>query len=270
MGIKIVFSDIDGTFLDSGHRVMPKTATAVKELLAKDVPFVLVSARMPEAIYPITKKIGIEIPIISYSGALVLTKEGQELFSKKMTVADTKNVIEAINKNFAGVTVNYYAGRKWFVRDTADKAVQQEMAITSATAENADFAALAEKGTLPNKILVMAEPGVCEKMEKELGAMFAGLNVVRSAPVLLEIMDKSVSKAKGIEVMLSHYGFAAENALAFGDNYNDIEMLRYVGTSVAMKNAPDAIKKEADEVTASNDEEGIYEFLAKNSLVEKM
>ena len=75
MSIKIVFSDIDGTFLTNDHRVTKETEQAVKSLLNKNIPFVLVSARMPEAIYPITKKIGITIPIISYSGGLVLTEK---------------------------------------------------------------------------------------------------------------------------------------------------------------------------------------------------
>ena len=96
----------------------------------------------------------------------------------------------------------------------------------------------------------------------------ATLNVVRSAPHLLEIMDKSVSKATGIEVLLKHYGYTVDEAVAFGDNYNDIEMLELIPQSVAMANAPDAIKKLAAAVTDSNKVGGIYTYLVKIGVIQ--
>lgn len=267
MEIKIVFSDIDGTFLTNDHRVTEKTAGAVKSLLEKKVPFVLVSARMPEAIYPITEKIGVKIPIISYSGGLVLTEDEKILYDKKILAEDVKNVLQEISARWPEVTVNYYSGRKWFVKDVSDKRVVREMNITSATAENANFENLLEKNILPNKILIMCEPPTCEEMERELGKRFENLNVVRSSKILLEIMDKTVTKAEGIEILLKHYNFSAEEAIAFGDNYNDVEMLKFIGCGVAMGNAPEDVKKIANEITASNEEDGIYKFLAKKNLV---
>ena len=267
MSIKIVFSDIDGTFLNNSHQVTAKTQQAVKSLITQNIKFVLVSARMPEAIYPITDKIGVKIPIISYSGAFVLT-EGQEiLHDVTIDTISTKNVLEEIANKYPDVTVNYYAGRHWFVKDVKDKRVIREMNITSAAAENADFNELINNNIAPNKILVMSEPPTCQKMELELGKTFKNLNVVRSSDILLEIMDKSVSKAVGIDVLIKHYGFGVENAIGFGDNYNDVEMLEFVGCGVAMNNAPEGVKKFADDITDSNENDGIYNYLVKKNLI---
>ena len=72
MSVKIILSDIDGTFLNSKKQVTDLTVKAVNLLLEKNLKFALVSARMPEAIYPITDEINLpRIPVISYSGALV-------------------------------------------------------------------------------------------------------------------------------------------------------------------------------------------------------
>ena len=90
---------------------------------------------------------------------------------------------------------------------------------------------------------------------------------MRSAPHLLEIMDASVNKASGIEVMLKHFGLEASDALSFGDNYNDLEMLRYTGASVAMGNAPQPVKEAAGIVTTSNEEDGIYAYLSEHHLI---
>ena len=108
--VKIVFSDIDGTFLTPDSKVSERTGKAVRSLLAGGIPFVLVSARMPEAIYPITDQLGIQIPIISYSGGLVLSKEGETLASTEMAAADTARLLTVIGTKFPQVTVNYYAG----------------------------------------------------------------------------------------------------------------------------------------------------------------
>lgn len=266
--IKIVLSDIDGTFLKHDKSIPKLHATAAKEILAQGKKFALVSARMPEAIYPITDEIGLpRIPVISYSGALVLTEKEEILYDKKMTLEDTKKILAAIDGGWTGdFAVNYYTGRKWYVRQI-EKRVQREIDITQATAEIANFEDLIAENILPNKILIMCEPSTCEEMERELGKQFENLNVVRSAPHLLEIMDKTVSKAAGIEILLRHYNFTIEEAVAFGDNYNDIEMLKYIPQSVAMKNAPPEIQKIASAVTDSNEDSGIYTYLKKINVI---
>ena len=265
--VKIILSDIDGTFLKNDKGVPKLHAQALKEILAQGKKFAFVSARMPEAIYPITDGINLpHTPVISYSGALVLTEDEKILYDKKMPLEDTKNILPVIERNWKDISVNYYTGRKWYVRKI-DERVQHEVDITQATAEISNFEKLISENILPNKILIMCEPPTCEEMERELGAQFKNLNVVRSARHLLEIMDKSVSKATGIEILLRHYNFTVEEAVAFGDNYNDIEMLQYIPQSVAMKNAPPEIQKIASAVTDSNEDSGIYTYLKKIGLL---
>lgn len=266
--VRIVFSDIDGTLLTDDKRVTEKTEQAVKALLAKGIPFVLVSARMPEAIYSITEQMGVTIPLICYSGALVLTKEGKTLSSTAMEFSQTQGFLKEAGERFPQATINYYAGHHWYVRDAKDPRVVFEMEITGAKAEQAEFAACLNKGILPHKILMMMEPDDCERAERELQELFPALNIVRSFPTLLEIMDKSVTKASGIEVLLQHYGLTAAESLSFGDNYNDLEMLQYTKKSVAMGNAPQKVKAEASDVTISNEEDGIYAYLVKAGLID--
>lgn len=266
--VRIVFSDIDGTLLTDDKHVTKKTEKAVKALLAKGIPFVLVSARMPEAIDPITEQMGVTIPLICYSGALVLTKEGNVLASTAMQAESTEHFLQEAAGRFPGAAINYYAGHHWYVRDVKDPRVVFEMEITGAQAEQADFADCLKKGILPHKILMMMEPDDCERAERELQELFPALNIVRSFPTLLEIMDKSVTKASGIEVLLQHYGLTAEESLSFGDNYNDLEMLQYTKKSVAMGNAPQKVKAAASDVTCSNEEDGIYAYLVKAGLID--
>ncbi len=265
--VKMVFSDIDGTLLTDDKRVTAGTEQAVKELLGRGIPFVLVSARMPEAITPITERMGIKIPLICYSGALVLTAAGEVLQSVTMEKEKTTAFLREAAARFPQAVVNFYAGHHWYVRDPQEAHVAFERKITGAVPERADFANCLARGVLPHKLLLMMEPADCARAEEELRAHAAGLHVVRSSPTLLEVMEASVTKASGIEVMLRHAGLTAADALSFGDNYNDLEMLRYTGTSVAMGNAPEEVKAAATAVTLSNEEDGIAAYLLQCGLV---
>ena len=266
--VKVILSDIDGTYLKDDKTATDLHAKAIKSVVAKGLRFVFVSARMPEAIYPITDAIGMaHTPVISYSGGLVLTEDEEVIFDKKISAEDANNVLAEMKRTWQDITINYYTGRRWFVEEI-DKRVQREIDITSAQAEVANFDELLNENIFPNKILIMCEPPICEEMERELGKKFPALNVVRSAPYLLEIMDKSVSKATGIEVLLKHYGLTVDEAIAFGDNYNDVEMLEYIPQSVVMANAPEAVKKLASAVTDSNEDSGIYTYLVKVGVIE--
>lgn len=265
--IKIILSDIDGTFLKDDKTFSELHAKAIQSVVAGGRKFVFVSARMPEAIYPITDAIGMaHTPVISYGGGLVLTEAEEVIFDKKMPAEDSANILTEMRRSWHDITINFYTGRRWFA-EAIDARVQHEMDITQATAEVANFDGLLNKKIFPNKILVMCEPPTCREMELVLGEKFPALNVVRSAPHLLEIMDKSVSKATGIEVLLKHYGFALDEAIAFGDNYNDAEMLQLIPQSVVMANAPDDVKKLAAAVTDSNEAGGIYTYLVKAGVI---
>ena len=266
--IKIILTDIDGTFLKDDKHPTELTARAARAVVAKGLKFAFVSARMPEAIYPITDAIGMaHMPVISYGGGLVLTEREEVLFDKKIPADDARNILAEM-KRWQDITINFYAGRRWFVEEI-DRRVQFEMDITQATAELANFDALLNENIFPNKIMVICESPTCKDMERDLGKIFPALNVVRSAPYLLEVMDKTVSKATGIKVLLDHYGFALDEAIAFGDNYNDTEMLELVPQSVAMGNAPAAVKKLAAAVTDTNEDSGIYTYLVKAGVIEE-
>ncbi|MBR4904696.1 MAG: HAD family hydrolase [Selenomonadaceae bacterium] len=266
--IKIILSDIDGTFLKTDKTTPALHAEAIKAVIAKGIKFVFVSARMPEAIYPITDALGMaHTPVISYSGGLVLTEDEEILFDKKISADDAKKVLAEMKNRWQDISVSYYTGRRW-VTEKMDSRIQREMDNTGATVEIGNFAELLSENLLPNKIFIRCEPPICKEMETELGKIFPALNVVRSAPYLLEIIDKSVSKATGIEVLLKHYGFGLDEAIAFGDNYNDIEMLKFIPQSVVMANAPDRVKKIASAVTDSNEDGGIYTYLVKIGVIE--
>ena len=82
-------------------------------------------------------------------------------------------------------------------------------------------------------------------------------SVYRSEPFFLEIMPKGIDKAQSLERLLASLGMKREQMIACGDGYNDLTMIQYAGLGVAMENAVLPVKKAADYITASNDEDGV-------------
>lgn len=265
---KIVFSDIDGTVLNSKHELLASTIDAVQKLALKNIPFVLVSARMPKAMKLILDEMKVKMPMISYGGALVLDEQNQILYDNKINKIDTEAIISEIELLWPDdVVINYYSDDNWFVKDENNKAVKREENITNVKASQADFKNLIANNILPNKILCMTKANISSKIEAVLQEKFPQLNIVRSSDILIEIMNKDVSKANGIEVLLHHLKMTPAQAIAFGDNYNDLTMLNFVGRGVVMQNAPEEIRKEAKYITKSNNEDGIYEYLKQINMI---
>ena len=265
---RIVFSDIDGTFLDSRHQVQPGTVFAAQWLADRGIPVVLVSARMPAAIRPVLTAAGIKAPIISYSGALVLDMAGQPLYSHTMEREDALHILSQLRQRWPRVVVNYYAEDVWYVQDDQVPEVRREEKITAVKAVIAEFSVLLSQGCLPHKLLCMGEPPAVAEMEKVLQAEFPELTVVRSSPILLEIMRQGVTKASAVRTVCAHYHTAPENAYAFGDNYNDEDMLRAVGHGYLMANAPEPLLRCLPLHTLDHNHDGIYAALREAGLVE--
>ena len=105
------------------------------------------------------------------------------------------------------------------------------------------------------------------RLEEFLKADFPELSIVRSADFLLEIMRGGITKSTAVRELGRQWDIPAEQTAAFGDHFNDADMLRVVGEPWLMDNAPAEMKREFGNVTASNDEEGIYKALVGMGLI---
>lgn len=85
-----------------------------------------------------------------------------------------------------------------------------------------------------------------------------------SVPSLLEISDAHAGKASGLRFLAEYLGILQEETAAFGNAENDMDMMRWAGIGVAVANSPDEVRAAADEVTQSNDEDGVGRWIKRN------
>ncbi len=260
---RVVFSDIDGTLLNSKHQVTPDTRLEILSLEQRGIPFILVSARMPDGILTIQNQIGNHAPIICYSGALIWGTNGEILYSCQMNLDLAIEVKNMLDKEFPNMCCNTYGHNKWIVDDDKNPWVRSEETITGIKSKigNIEEAFAENKGI--HKFLLMGDPKDILILEKRLKQDYPDLHVAKSTEYYLEVMEKHVRKSKAVRILCDYYGYSMDEAIVFGDGHNDIDMLKDIKNSYAMANAPKEVQDSAAYVTLDNDHEGLLVVLKK-------
>lgn len=233
---KVVLSDIDGTLLDAGRRVSPRTAGAVRRLCASGVAFALVTGRMPGGIAEVRRELGVAVHAVCYSGALVLDPDDAAVASTCLEAGEAAGVLAVVRGEFPQFEPCYFSGLDWFVADAAHPAVVREASIVRSEPREADLDALLGAGRLPNKLFcnctydIPAGAALADRLRNR----FPELTVIRSTSgSMVEVLPAGVDKACGALRLLDALGLRAADALAFGDDANDVALLRAVGRGVA-------------------------------------
>lgn len=258
---KIVFSDIDGTLLDTKHQVRENTRKKILELESIGIPFVLVSARMPDGIYPIQKNIGITAPIVAYSGGLVLNEKGEIIKSIGLEIEKAVELKNTIKDRWSNICLSFYSENFWIAENTKDEWIIQEEFITGLKCIEGDFSKILTGNKKVHKLMCMGDNKIITEIEGILKARYSELSVYRSKDTYLEIMDGKVLKSNAVKILCEDKKIDIEDSVSFGDNYNDVDMIKATGLGVAMGNAPQGVKLHADIVTLDNDSEGLLHIL---------
>ncbi len=262
--IQLIATDIDGTLLDEHRSIAAITASIFKNI---DVPKILISARMPSAMYYLQEALDIiGAPIICYNGALVL-HDNVELFSTSIPY-ETIQAIATIGLD-NGLHVSLYRNDEWFVeqmdqwaaREVNNTRTQPQIQAIDKTLNYLDRSR--DLGGA-HKIMFMGDAGKMDlafaKANQQCGSK---LHLYRSKDTYTEISPKNISKKTALELLLKERFPGVEMAAvaAFGDNYNDTEMLAGVGYGVAVANARDEVKQAARFITGHHKEDGVARWL---------
>jgi Cof subfamily protein (haloacid dehalogenase superfamily) len=267
MTLKIAFTDIDGTLLNKERVSSEALKNSVANISKKDIPFVLISSRMPSAMYPIQKDLSIEnTPLICYNGGLVLV-DGKSIHSTEIPVS-TIQEIARLNGD-KKIHVSLYNNDDWYVESMDYWALREENNTkVSPSVKSIEDVILEwkkkQKGA--HKIMCMGAKEALDALIETLEQTHSEeLHLYRSKDTYLEIANKKISKLTGIQILLAHQypNFTLKNCIAFGDNYNDIEMLSAVAMGVAVENAKEAVLKIANTTTDTNHNDGVAKALDK-------
>ncbi len=256
---KMVFSDIDGTLLNSEGVITEDTARAIGRLQNAGTPFVLVSSRPPFGLSHLHEELKLNAPTICYGGSLVMDKESA-LHEAPLLGQDGLYVVETAARFWPEVCCTLSTIDRWIVDDLKNPWVILENKVTGIVPTQGNVRGVLASGETVYKMLCMGEPEEIAALE-ELLEREGRVSAKRSKPIYLEITARGVCKSSAIRFLCDAKGISAEETVSFGDNFNDADMLEHTGLSFAMGNAPDAIKQIASRVTHDNDHDGIARAL---------
>lgn len=264
MNYKILCSDLDGTLLSTKSDVSDFTISEITRI-KETIRVILVSARMPQSMTYLQKRLGIESqPIICYNGALILNGSKQ-MFSKPIDFNTVEKVYELANEQ--SIKLGLYYNQEWYVEETSER-VQKEIKYTRTepifrpTIET--LADWQHRNVSAHKIMLMGTKTSSDYIFPILVDGFTEqMHIYRSNDTLIELAPKSVSKLSAIQLLLTKNESLAD-VVSFGDNYNDIEMLQASGLGVAVGNARAEVKAIVDYTTLKNTENGVAHFIKQH------
>ena len=254
---KAVLTDVDGTLVDSKGRVTDKTAAGIREWIRAGGRYAIVSGRFPQGIYPILRKYDLACPIICYSGGLIMNEKKEIIHNVSMPMSEARDVVHFIKKKGYDLALGLYSLESWYSEDTEDARVQNEMAILDADATPACFEDFPDEMPV-NKFMCICNEDEILDIEAEMKEAFPQHAIVKSSPILLEVMRAGINKGDAVRRLCRYWGIGVDETVVFGDSYNDMEMLEIGGCTIVMGNAPEDIRAKFSHVTEDNDHDGIY------------
>ncbi|MCP0887432.1 Cof-type HAD-IIB family hydrolase [Ligilactobacillus sp. WILCCON 0076] len=254
---KLIFSDLDGTLLNNKHQITFLTKQAISQIVTSGSKFIPVSARMPAAIKPIMEDLEINSPLIAYNGALICDEKGKVLKSDTMATELAQAICQNVSTNLPELVWNIYSNDIWAATQHDNYWVAHEEEIVAVSAKR--IATWSEFSEFPfvHKVLLMGASNQIEQAQVQLKKMYPTLSIVQSSPNLIEITNGNVEKKNAVKYLMDYYQARTSETIAFGDNFNDLGMLKTVGTGYIMENAPTVLKEKFANVTLDNNHDGV-------------
>jgi Cof subfamily protein (haloacid dehalogenase superfamily) len=220
---------------------------------------IVATGRMFRSVRPYLDEAGLPDPVVCYQGAVVADPEtGRFLRHEPIPLDLAREAIAAVEK--AGYGLNTYVADELYVAaETPEARRYAEFQHIPIHIVGPLLDWLAEP---PTKLVVIGDPAELDVLEARLKDRFRErLYVSKSLPYFLELAAPGVTKASGLAFVAQGLGFTPEETVAFGDGENDVELLEWAGTAVAVANAHPRALAVADVVAPSVDVEGVAQVI---------
>lgn len=259
MDIRLLAIDVDGTLLRDDHQLSQRTLQAIFRAQREGLKIVLATGRGPRSCDPIIDQLGIMDPVITHNGAVVYhplrnTAEKEVGFK----AGELKEVVEYCRMrdlHFDASTAFHI-----YVEEVKEAVlpVYERFFAQPITVED-----VGQIGETIVKLTLTEDPERLDQVMPDLLRRFPHFSIIRSGATFIDVMHPKATKAQGLKYIMDKLNLTPREVMAFGNYYNDLEMLQLAGTGVAMENAPEEVKKKADLVAKSNNEDGVAQVIER-------
>ncbi|MCE5286120.1 MAG: Cof-type HAD-IIB family hydrolase [Pelosinus sp.] len=261
MTIKLVAVDMDDTLLDAKKAISPRTCAAIKQAVKQGVTVTIATGRMFASAMPYAKQLALDVPIITYNGALIRACLSGETFLHRPINNKVASGILALCRE-QNWYIQTYIDDVLYIKEHNDKSAYYEKAAGVKAVPVGDrFYAMTGQ---PLKMLIIEEPDKLQKIKNAIQSQFGdSISLTTSSPRYLEINQPGVNKGISLLYLAQKLQIERHEIMAIGDSQNDLDMIESAGFGVAMGNAAENIKKAAQAVTGGYDADGVAEAIEK-------
>ncbi|SIT68939.1 Cof-type HAD-IIB family hydrolase [Edaphobacillus lindanitolerans] len=258
----LIVLDLDGTLLTDEKVISTKTEQALMAAKAEGHLVMIATGRPYRASEPYYRQLGLDLPIVNFNGAFVHHPKDRswKTIHEPISLPVVGDVMESIQEfNFHNIVAE--------VQDDVYVHQHDEKLLNIFTMGDPKVTVGDLRSYLkdnPTSLLIHPDAKDADRIRERLGEVHAEAVDHRrwGAPWhVIEIIRHGLNKAVGLSAVAGWVGVPRDRIIAFGDEDNDLEMIEYAGTGVAMGNAIDDLKTIADEVTGTNNEDGIAAVL---------
>lgn len=253
--IKAVFFDIDGTLVSfKTHRVPNSTLEAIKILQAKGIKVFVATGRHP-SILTVGNNVG-EITFdgfVTLNGQYCFTKTGETIYENSICKEDIVSLLEFMKEN--KFPCAFVEDKDTYINYIDDVVVNLLKSVNVPLPPIEDIERAKE-----GKVFQL-NPYVPVEFEEEIMKVLPNCEATRWSPTFIDVIPAGGGKHVAIEKIIEYYGYKKDEVMAFGDGGNDKTMLIAAGIGIAMGNANEDVKKIADYVTTSVDDDGVIKAL---------
>ncbi|MEG0823619.1 MAG: HAD family hydrolase [Erysipelotrichaceae bacterium] len=259
--IKIAAFDVDHT-LYTLEGINPTAVEAIHKLQDNKILFVVATGRCAYALDMISDaKLEYDY-LVGASGAIVSDKQGNIIAINTLSKETVENLTKDAETNEFELVFKFkdasYIYNKY----------EQTMEYLKFMQNVYQFTFNGEDHTrhlkdLPLGAVIHGDA----KLIEEIASKYEDLDFLPFAEGRYDIVQKGIGKDWGLKQLCNYLNLDATNIIAFGDNYNDITMLKYVGIGIAMGNGEHCVKAIADDICDSADNDGIAKALERYKLI---
>ena len=252
--IELLISDIDGTLVTPDKIATPRTERAVAALAKAGIGFSLISSRPARGMTHLIDQLKVTTPTAAFNGASIIGPGDKLLGALRLPADAARKMLDLLTRS--GVDAWVFADDDWLVQNPDTPKVSRERRTVGFDPITVgDFEAVMSR--IDKIVGVSEDHELLARVEVEAGKLLGDTaNAVRSQAYYLDVTNRAADKGAGVLALCKAIGADPARTAVIGDMSNDVAMFRVAGFSVAMGQAPDAVKAEASAATAANTDEG--------------
>ena len=256
--IKLIATDLDGTLLNSSSEISSYNKKILQYLMDNGIEIILSTGRPFNSMKRYKDILSNNNYSIVFNGAVIADNNGDFIYNKPIDKDTAISIINIYNKyKNNDIYLHVYSGNQYIVSEEDfyfKRYIEKENITDTLIGLNnvKDFNF--------SKMLFIGERDILEEIQDTIKNSI-NVDTSFSHTNFLEILANGINKGSALKWLIDKKDIKRENIIAFGDNYNDINMIKFAGIGVAVNNAEDEVKKNADYICLSNDEDGVGKFL---------